>query len=276
MDDRYEAVGKFASAICQNILANLNERTENFRLGDGFETTTNSVFSALIARQSALALGMAESPLTWSGHIAPVILRSMVDLLITFRWIAINPRDRSIEYVNYGLGSEKLLTSHYQKQIEDGTDDDRIRKIAEANFAWIESQQFHIFVEVKLGSWAGTSIRKMCEETGDKDLYNFAYVPFSAAVHNMWNHVGKWNARTCDNPMHKQHSVGVIADAWPIVDFMFRACKYLELTLEAFDKFYEFRSDITPPTQEFNEHIEQLGASWNSVQSSSDEGAERV
>lgn len=266
MNEPYAAIGEFAGSICENILANLHERTNDFRLGDGFETTTNSVFSALVARQSALALGMAESPLTWNGHIAPLILRSMIDLLITIRWIAMSPRERSAEYVNYGLGSEKLLTAHYQKRIEEGEDSEVIRKIAEANLAWIEAQQFQMFVEVNLGSWTGTSIRKMCEETGDKDLYNFSYVPFSSAVHNMWNHVGKWNAKTCENPMHKQHSVGEIIDAWPIVDFMFRACKYLELTLDAFDNFFEFQTKIASPIENFSKHIEELGAAWNEEQ----------
>ncbi|MEB3414628.1 DUF5677 domain-containing protein [Alteriqipengyuania sp. WL0013] len=270
MTSSSEAVATFARSICQNATDNLFERTDNFRFGDGFETTTNSVFSALLARQTSLSLGLAESPFTWSGHIAPLILRSMIDLLITYRWIALEPQSRAAEYVNYGLGSEKLLTAHYQSALEEGGEDESVRRIAEANLAWIEGQQFQMFVEVNLGSWTGKSIRQMCVETGDEDLYKFSYTPFSAAVHNMWNHVGKWNAKTCTNPMHKQHSIGVIHEAWPIVDFVFRACKYLDLTLQEFDHFYEYEGKAISPTDCFNEHIEALSDAWNGDETHND------
>ncbi|QDH34578.1 DUF5677 domain-containing protein [Porphyrobacter sp. YT40] len=263
MMDRHEAIGKFSQTICLNIERNLSERTSEFRLGDGFETTTNSVLSCLLARQASLAIGLAESPMSWSGHIAPLILRAMIDLLITYRWIIIDPRARSTEYVNYGLGAEKLLTSHYQEKIASGDTDERLVEIAESHLAWIESQQFHIFVPVNLGSWAGRSVRKMCEETGHEDLYRFAYTPFSAAVHNMWNHVGKWNAKVCENPMHKRHAVGHIADAWPIVDFVHKSSKYLELTLDAFDDFYAYQPNEIGPLLCFSDAIDELGQAWS-------------
>jgi len=223
MTTEIEAVTQFAARLCQNFSENLEERTIDFRAGDGFETGVNTVLSALLARQSALAMGLAESPPTWSGHIAPLILRSMIDLLITFRWILLEPRQRAQEYINYGLGTEKLLTANYQEKIETGYEGADVRRIIEANLAWIESQQFQMFVAVNFGSWTGVSVRKMCDEIGDPDLYKFSYVPFSACVHNMWNHVGKWNARLCRNPLHKQHMVGTVVEAWTIVDFVFRA-----------------------------------------------------
>ncbi len=274
VNDKYDAIGHFSKNISSNILENLNDRTDDFRLGDGFETTTNTVFSTLLARQASLAEGLAESPLTWNGHIAPLVLRSMIDLLITFRWIVCSPTERSTEYVNYGLGMEKLLVSHYQSLLangEDDTDDDRelAKRVAEANLAWIESQQFQMFVAVNLGSWTGMSVRKMCEETGSQDLYKFAYTPYSSATHNMWNHVGKWNAKFCRNPMHKQHMVGQIIDAWPVVDFMYRACKYYEQTLIEFDRFYDFESSVIPPTACFEESVGPLAEVWNAP-----EGAE--
>jgi hypothetical protein len=165
--------------------------------------------------------------------------------------------------VNYGLGSEKLLTSHYQEKILSGDGDERLTQIAEANLAWIESQYFHIFVPVNLGSWAGRSIRKMCDETGDQDLYKFSYTPFSAAVHNMWNHVGKWNSKICSNPLHKQHAVGTIAEAWPIVDFVHKSSKYFELTLDAFDTFYGYKPNEMGPLDCFDKAIEELERVWS-------------
>ncbi|MCL6699583.1 DUF5677 domain-containing protein [Sphingomonas sp. NSE70-1] len=262
MSTQYDAIGRFGFRLCQNISDNLTERTADFRGGDGFETAVNSVLSTLLARQSALAIGLAESPLTWSGHIAPLVLRSMIDLLITYRWILLDPRQRSQEYISYGLGTEKLLTAHYQQKLEDGFEGADVKRIMEANMAWIESQQFQMFIAVNLGSWSGSSVRKMCDEIGDPDLYKFSYTPFSSCVHNMWNHVGKWNARTCDNPLHKQHAVGVIRDVWPIVDFVFRACKYLELVLDEFDRYYEYSSNLDTPITAFNAAVQELSEEW--------------
>jgi len=264
MSTKLDAVTEFAGRLCQNISENLEERTNDFRAGDGFETGVNSVLSALLARQSALAMGLAESPSTWSGHIAPLILRSMIDLLITFRWILLDPRQRAQEYIDYGLGIEKLLTANYQEKIESGYEGADVRGIIESNLGWIESQRFQMFVGVNLGSWSGSSVRKMCDEIGDPDLYKFSYTPFSACVHNTWNHVGKWNARLCRNPLHKQHMAGTIVEVWPIVDFVFRACKYLELVVVEFDRYYEFTASAVAPIAAFNSAVEVFSEAWNS------------
>jgi hypothetical protein len=263
MATRFDAIGRFSNRLCENISQNLDERTENFRRGDGFETAVNSVLSTLLARQSSLASGLAESPLTWSGHIAPLVLRSMIDLLITYRWILLEPRQRAQEYISYGLGIEKLLTANYQEKVESGFEGLDVRRIIEANLAWIESQQFQMFVSVNLGSWSGSSVRKMCDEIGDPDLYKFSYTPFSACVHNTWNHVGKWNARMCDNPLHKRHMIGTIKEVWPIVDFTYRACKYLELVLIEFDQFYQHSSSVVSPTTAFGSAADELSEVWN-------------
>jgi len=254
----YDSIGRFSVRICQNFVDHLDQRTDDFRLGDGFETATNSVLSTLLARQTSLAIGLVESPLTWSGHVAPLILRSMIDLLIMYRWILLDPAKRSAEYINYGLGTEKLLTANYQSKLDSGIDGDSVERIIASNLSWIESQKFQMFIDVNLGSWAGVSVRKMCDEIGDPDLYKFSFTPFSACVHNTWNHVGKWNARTCQNPLHKQHMIGMIADAWPVVDFVFRSCKYLELVLDEFDKHYSYHCDLPPPTSAFRLAFSEL------------------
>ncbi|NNE59123.1 MAG: hypothetical protein HKN36_13530 [Hellea sp.] len=266
-----EAVEKFARSLAQNTVENLELRTNDFRLGDGFETSTNSVLSALLARQSALAVGLIESPPSWNGHIAPLILRSMIELLISVRWILIDPEQRSKEYISYGLGQEKLLTANYQKELEEGNADKRVELIVERNLDWIESQMFQMFVEVNLGSWTGMSVRKMCDEIGDPSLYKFSFAPFSACTHNSWNHVGKWNARLCENPMHKQHMVGFVADIWPIVDFVANACKYLELVIDAFDSHYGFNSELKKPRALFEEAVELFAEEWNSAASADEE-----
>jgi hypothetical protein len=62
MDREQAAIIQFATALGKNFKEHLRLRTENFHEGDGFETSTNSVFSALLARQASLAIGLVESP----------------------------------------------------------------------------------------------------------------------------------------------------------------------------------------------------------------------
>lgn len=263
MSDTQDKISVFIGEIISVYLENFHLRTRGTREGLGFETEVNSVFSALLARQTRLAIGLMESPQSWNPDIAPLFLRPMIECLLMIRWIRINPVARAKEYINYGLGSEKLLVHHYQEALKEEQDESsraQIEQIAEFSLAWIEDQQFQQFVEVNLGSWTGQSIRQVALETDSEELYKFAYVPFSASLHNQWNHVGKFNAIQCENPLHKRHYVGCILETDYIVDFSFRCTKYMSLFIEEFDEFYEFESQLMPIAKAFDEAYERLTA----------------
>lgn len=264
MSEELNRIFRFAEKLIQSYLENLYARTREARVGSGFETEVNSVFSTLVARQASLAIGLTESPQSWNPHIAPLFLRSMIECLITLRWIRLDPITRSKEYINFGLGAEKLQAHHYQKAMESEDDPslrERIERIGELSVAWVDSQQFQQFVEVNLGSWTGQSIRKIAQASKSEDLYNFAYTPFSAVVHNQWNHVGKFNAIQCKNPMHKQHYVGCIIETDFVTDFVYRAMKYFQLTLDEFDDFFEFEPSVGSPVDAFEKALVELGSS---------------
>ena len=75
------------------------------------------VLGGLMARQVTLATQLAMSPNIWNEHIAPIILRSMVDNFINFAWIFEDPLERARKYILYGLGQEKLQLEHLKSQI---------------------------------------------------------------------------------------------------------------------------------------------------------------
>jgi len=92
---------------------------------DVAEREVGEVCAALLARQTRLGIEFARSPGTWNGHIAPVLLRSMVDLLINLKWVLEDPVDRSRKFILYGLGQAKLQIEHRKVQLEaDGYDPD--------------------------------------------------------------------------------------------------------------------------------------------------------
>src|SRR5699024_4678669 len=132
----------------------------------------------------------------------------MTDAHITLAWILENPKERSREYVRYGLGQEKLFLEYLKNEsdsIPEGEIEEQISEMIEARESWMNSQLLEWAIEVNVGSWSGTSVREMASASGCEYLYKFAYVPFSGAAHNMWQHVGVYNVVPCENPMHKNH-----------------------------------------------------------------------
>lgn len=220
-----------------------------------YKGEVSSVLNGLMSRQAALAGQLVDSPGIWNHHVAPLILRAMVENVISTRWLLKEPVNRCREYVGYGLGQAKLAISHFQKKMKETPDDYVPEKMIEIKQMWIESQRFMAFVDVNLGSWSGTSVRKMAIESGDEDLYNFAFTPFSSCVHSTWEHIHIFNTVRCDNPLHKWHHAPALVDFGSEPDYVFRAAKYFDLTIDSIAEAASL--DFSGKAREFvrkNEH----------------------
>ena len=236
---------------------------------DGFETRWSQVvpeiyakhihecIGGLLARQATLSIELAKAPSTWNGHIAPVILRCMTDAYITLAWILDDPPDRSIKYIQYGLGQEKLFIEYLEEELRnnpDGYDSESMREMIRVRKGWLNSQMAEWATEVNVGSWSGISTREMAKEIGLKSIYRFAYVPFSGPAHNMWQHVGIYNMKPCTNPLHKHHLVPTVRDSPMQPDFMYRSAKYVSLAYELCDAKLGTSSDVPLPIDYFVDH----------------------
>ncbi len=209
---------------------------------DTYQPQVPSVLAGLLARQATLATRLAQSPPFWDGHVAPLILRPMVECLVSFRWMVLEPVNRTNEYVIYALGQAKLTLSKIQAEIERTSDEEtkeRLLQAARLQEAWVLSQRLMQYVDVNLGSWTGSSIRKMCEEVGDKDLYDFWFAPHSACAHNTWQHVSVWNTKVCRNPLHQEHRLSHTAMPNLTLEYVHQAAKFFSALIEAFDAYYE-------------------------------------
>src|SRR5262249_45346466 len=91
---------------------------------DIFEKETNEVIGGLLARQLSLAINVAKSPSIWNAHILPIILRCMADVYITLCWISKDARARARQFVEYGLGQEKLAIEKFRESLSEETDPD--------------------------------------------------------------------------------------------------------------------------------------------------------
>lgn len=196
----------------------------------------HEVVSALLARQVTLAADLASAPQIWTSHAATLFLRAMADVYITLAWIFENPLERAKKFVEDSLGAVKLEIAHRKIEQEKlGNDDPRVKKMIEFWEVWLSSQRIPDLVEVNLGNWSGTTTRKMAEEAGCLDFYNYVYQPFSSAVHSSWQHLDTNNLVYCMNPTHRFHKLAVSVDIEPSVHWPILAAKYLKKAFDLFD-----------------------------------------
>jgi len=199
----------------------------------------HEVIGALLARQTSMVIHLSQSPGTWNGHVAPVLLRTMVDTFITLAWILGDPKERARRFILHGLGQLKLNLEHRAAQLTESGRDPETDPIIQAQTAWLNSQRFSFLTEVDVGSWSGLSTREMAEQAGCLDLYRYAYAPFSAATHSMWHHVGLYNLIPCDSPLHRHHGLPAIPAHPPDIDYLYRAAKYVEKSYRWFEDWLD-------------------------------------
>ena len=196
----------------------------------------HEVVGALLARQTSLAVQLAESPPIWNGHVAPIILRAMADVHITVVWIFRDPMNRPKMFIHYGLGQQKLQLEHRRADMKSREPYKGETEHLNSVEQWINSQRAMFLTEVDLGNWSGTTARKMAEEADCLDFYNYVYTPFSACTHSMWHHVALYNLKQCTNPLHRLHAVPHIPDFPLDPHYLYLGAKYLQKTFASFDK----------------------------------------
>lgn len=250
---KMSAIKEFVDGYIDCVQSNLGPRQEPETDRDWYSGESTSVIGALIARQATLSKHLAISPNCWNGHVAPLFLRSMIDAHISLAWILQKPTERSLEYISYALGQEKLSIGHLERKNETEPGD-ALEQMIEVKRDWVNSHSRFELVEVNLGSWSGSSVRQMCQDIDDEDFYNFSFTPFSACVHNTWAHIGMYNSWPCANPLHKGHMIGSEVDVGIDVDFLFRSAKYLRMSLDVFDRALGLNLEIERPDEWIQEN----------------------
>jgi len=252
----YELLSDFANGYEKIVRDGFDARWGQIK-PEIYDKHIHESIGALLSRQAILSIEMAVAPSTWNGHVASLFLRCMVEAYITLAWILADPESRSKQYIEYGLGQEKLYIEFMKEALDeepDAYDSDTIREMIEARKSWLNSQLAEWATEVNVGSWSGMSAREMAKEIGRESIYKHAYVPFSGAVHNMWQHVGIYNVKACSNPLHKWHVVPEVRRSHMHPDFMYRSSKYISITFDLFDEKMGIECDQQSPEEFLLEH----------------------
>jgi hypothetical protein len=229
---------------CKIVEDGLHERWSKWNI-EIHDAETYEVIGGLLSRQASLTTYLAMAPQIWNGHIAPLILRSMTDAHITLSWILQNPKERAQKYILYGLGQEKLYIEHLKNETD--PDEPAYQEMIKMREGWLNSQRLDFLTIVNTGNWSELTTRKMSEESGTDSLYKYSYTPFSGVVHNMWQHISRYNLKYCDNPLHKYHLVPEIREVGIDPDYVYRSVKYIDRSYEIFDEKYKLKIETPSP-----------------------------
>ncbi len=126
-----------------------------------YDAETYEVAIGLVARQATLTIHLEINPGMWTGHIAPLALRTMTDAHITLAWILRDPPERARQYILHGLGQEKLLIAHLEAEDREADEPkEQLDELLDIKRSWLSAQRHDFLTEVNVGSWSGLNVRK--------------------------------------------------------------------------------------------------------------------
>ena len=245
--DPNEVIWEMIHKFVENLAANVHGRSEAWRHGQEGKQV-QEVLGGILARQATLATELATNPSIWNLHIAPLILRPMVESCINVGWILRSGEERSNMFVEHGLGQENLLLDQSKADLrEAGEDPDENLHIREWE-QWINSQRYTFLTEVNVGNWTGLSLREMATEVDLMHIYRNDYAMWSGATHNMWHHIAHSNIKQCANALHGHHRIPEISRPGFEPEYLVKAAEYMDLTVELLDEALGINVDIAKAT----------------------------
>jgi len=228
-------------------------------------TGKHEVLDGLLLRQVNLATSLAGTPTMWSNDIGSIILRCMSETHIMLEWLN-QEGDRSDyqDFIEYGLGQEKLLLEHSKNVASDFPDEEvgDLEQGLDDLEQKIETQRAMYLLPVDVGHWADKNTRELAQEAGCKDVYDMRFQQHSAAVHSQWNAIDKANLVTCHNPLHQYHK---IPEFRPVYKNPYAVVEAGNLMNRSFSSWIEAREIDTedPQIPDLAGSVKQFMREWN-------------
>lgn len=178
------------------------------------------------------------------GAIGRIVLRTLVENYITLGYL-IEMNDIAVwkSFRDYGIGQMKQAFL----KINDSSiqppffDTDYVKLLANED-RWVE------FINIELGDWDKSDLRKRADKAGLKDIYDKYYDWTSGYSHGSWGAIRESCFGLCINPLHKFHSIpdrsvfplpGILDDSVEIVN------KILELIEKKYPDIHIRIEDIS-------------------------------
>ena len=161
------------------------------------DTTFGIALYSLSILNELLRLGNSTSILARGG------LRTLLECFITLKYL-VDSNNESLwqTYRVYGAGQAKLSFIKLDEldQNPSYVDKNTLQQLANEDM-WQE------FLNIKLGHWNNTDLRKMSDYAKVKDYYDKYYLWTSSFCHAHWGAVRDTVLETCGNPLHRLHRI---------------------------------------------------------------------
>ena len=214
----------------------LVEHTCNTQTTSGIDAQHDTIFG-----MGLYCLGLLRELLrvgTCHSISARTTLRTIAECYITLAYLAKkNDAELWQSYRVYGAGQAKLAFLKLDESVNEPSyvDVQTLEQLANEDM-WQE------FLNIDLGHWDDTNLRKMSMEADVKDVYDQFYDWTSTFAHGHWGAIRDTVFETCINPLHRLHRIprqsvrtlpDVIPDACLLVD------KILEVVAQLYPDFPE-------------------------------------
>ncbi|MCE7524425.1 DUF5677 domain-containing protein [Alloalcanivorax xenomutans] len=140
--------------------------------------------------------------------VGAVALRSLAEVSITLHYLSkADSAEMWQSYRVYGAGQAKLAflkTQQTHGDLPNFIDESTLYSIANEDM-WQE------FLNIDVGHWASSNLRKLAMDSGTKDIYDQYYDWSSSYIHGNWAAVRDTNFVTCHNPLHRLHRIPRVA-----------------------------------------------------------------
>lgn len=132
-----------------------------------------------------------------------LILRSVFENYIYLKYL-VQKDDQKLweDFVYYGRGQAKLALLKLEGKPE-LVNYIRVKMLEQITNEGVWEE----FININLGQWAGSDLRKISEEVGEKDLYDQYYGWTSGYTHSNFGAIRESVYYVCGNPLHRFHRI---------------------------------------------------------------------
>jgi hypothetical protein len=173
-----------------------------------------------------------------TGILGRAGLRAALETFLTLAYLAHeDDPDTWREYRSYGTGQAKLAFLKLDEITEISPDDLPNSIDVQLLEALTNEDRWQEFVEIKLGHWDASNLRKTSEAANEKGTYDRFYGWTSSFVHGNWAAVRVTEFDVCANPLHRYHRV-LRSSALALADVVADTAALVNRTLALVDRLY--------------------------------------
>ena len=164
---------------------------------------------------------------------ARTTLRTIAECYITLTYLAKKDKVELWQsYRVYGAGQAKLAFLKLDESVNESSyvDVQTLEQLANEDM-WQE------FLNIDLGHWDDTNLRKMSMEADVKDVYDQFYDWTSTFAHGHWGAIRDTVFETCRNPLHRLHRIPRQSTR-ALPEVVPEACQLVDKILEVISQLY--------------------------------------